>query len=142
MLKRILMIAALGLTCCGDDEDETTRYLVDGVPIVLEEGVGPEEPEMVLAAELYRREAETFWMLETDAEQALWRSIRAIRWTAEVVPAGNDYRNTELRLQWNGCAVDGELYPLLARHYRGEDVTDDDLAWARELAQQSRYVCQ
>jgi hypothetical protein len=141
MLKRMIMMAAIGLTCWGDD-DETTRYQVDGVAIVLEEGVGPEEPEMVLAAELFRREAETYWQLELDAEQALWRSIRAIRWIDEAVPADAGYQNTEIIVEWNGCAVTGRLYPLLTQHYRGEGVTADDRTWARNLAGQSSYICQ
>jgi hypothetical protein len=141
-MRTFMVALALWLTACGSDDDKKdVLYRVDDVQVVLEEGVGPEEPEMVLAAELYRREAETFWTLGIGAERALWGSIGEIRWTGESVVGGGTYRDHNLRIQWTGCAVTGELYRLLTEHYRVPGATDQDLAASRQWAADSMFIC-
>lgn len=143
-MRNFMVALALWLTACGysdDDKKKDVLYRVDDVQVVLEEGIGPEEPEMVLAAELYRREAETFWQLGIGAERALWGRIGEIRWTDEFVQTGGSYRDGNLRLEWTGCAVAGQLYRLLTEHYRAPEPTDQDLAAARQWAADSMFIC-
>ena len=141
-MKIAFTIALLALTACGKNDPKDVTYTVYGTSVVLDEGVGPDEPEMLLAVELYRQGAESRWLLETAEEQALWGLVAEIRWTDDSVPDGGMYQDRTLLLHWNGCAVRSELYRLLTRHYRGADTTDEDLAWARDLAVQNAFICQ
>lgn len=137
----VVFLAACG---CGEDEDENVGYEIDRVPIVLVEGTGPEEGEMVLAVELYRREAETHFDMVLTEEQLKWRAIEEIAWTGDSVPDDGRYdaKAKKLLLRWRGCVVDSPLYWLLTQHYSDAAPTDLDRAWAEQLASDNSFLCE
>ena len=128
------MAVLLLLASCGADE----TYTIDGVPVILERGAGPERPHLTFATHLYRQEAKEYWELTPEQERLTWRSIGEIRWTDGPVAHGADYDRSlgVLSANWKGCALAVPLYQALQFAY-AEEVTDDDLTWAKDLERAS-----
>lgn len=131
---RSLLALLMLLGACGMDE----TYQVDGVPVVLERGAGPEKEQMTFAAHLFRSAAETRWSLTSEEERTVWRSIGQIRWTAGPVADGADYDRqlSVLSANWRGCVLAVPFYQALTFVYQDE-VDQETLEWARELEHES-----
>ena len=131
---RSLLALLMLLGACGMDES----YSVDGVPVVLERGAGPEKEQMTFAAHLFRSAAETYWSLTSEEEMTTWRSIGQIRWTSSPVADGADYdaQLNVLSANWRGCVLAVPFYQALQFVY-ADEVSTEDLEWARELERDS-----
>jgi len=129
-MSKILAAVVLVLTVgCGADK----TYLIDRVPIVLEQGIGPERIHLAMVIELYRQAARRFYGVESDRE--LWRSLTEIRYTRRAVEGGALYRGDTVSVysNWFACALDVPLYTALVEHYSaelGSDTIDLDREWA------------
>lgn len=110
-------VAAL-LIACPDDPDHE-RYEIDGLPVVLVDGVGPEQTDMQLAVEVFRREVQSEFAISRDTEASAWGQLTEVRWTGDDVPDGGTYNTdtAKIRLQWQGCVLEGPLYLRLIEHY-------------------------
>lgn len=142
-MKKLLltMLGAMALVGCVR---ETKTYTLDGVPVVLEYGEGPEREHMALAVGLFREGARNHWSM--DDELTVWRSLREIRWMVNAVEGQALYRYDEgtVYANWYACALDVPLYQALADHYGSVQTTDEDAddAWADALQEQHEYeVC-
>jgi hypothetical protein len=144
----VVLLAALALAACGQSE---TTYVIDGVPVVLELGEGPEQEHLQLAVGLYRQAAVEHWELE-DGDRLVWRTLTAIRYRTGAVEGQALYHYGEATVysNWYTCALDVPLYRAFARHYALEvegleaveaDETAHD-AWAEELRDEHKpAVC-
>ena len=139
MLSVLVMLATALGACMADDK----TYVIDGVPVVLEYGEGPEREHMALAVGLYREAATEHWAIDGDLQ--VWRAIREIRWTAGAVDgqALYHYGDSIVYANWYNCALDVPLYSALAEHYAvmlGDN--EDDSEWAEDLQDEHEYqVC-
>lgn len=137
-----ILLALSALAGCIQD---TEAYVLDGVPIVLEYGEGPEREHMALAASLFREGATDYWGLEDDV--TVWRSLREIRWTAASLEEKVLYRADQnvLYVNWYDCALDVPLYIGFAEHYGimlGTFENPADREWAEALQNEHQYeVC-
>ena len=140
MHRIFVLLAALGLVAaCGQSEK---TYVIDGVPVVLELGEGPEQAHLSLAVGLYRQAAVEHWQLE-DGDRLVWRALTAIEYRTGAVEGQALYSYAEAIVysNWYACALDVPLYAALARHYafevEGAEAVDADEAahdeWAAEL---------
>lgn len=142
-MKKLLltMLGAMALVGCVK---ETEAYILDGVPVVLEYGEGPEREHMALAVGLFREGARDHWSM--DDELTVWRSLREIRWVTGAVEGQALYKYGESTVyaNWYACALDVPLYRALADHYGALHSTaeDADDAWADELQERHEHeVC-
>lgn len=128
MKKLLVLLCVLG-GCALPDK----TYTIDGVPVVLENRIGPKRDQMVLTVELFRREVEDRWVFTTD-EQSVWQSLQEIRWVKHPVldHAHYDQEVSVVYANWFGCALNVPFYAALLYHYVGEP-TEEDLAWADAL---------
>jgi hypothetical protein len=135
MKKLIVLLCVLG-GCALPDK----TYTLDGVPVVLENRIGPRQAQMTLAVELFRRAAEEYFGISSYEETQTWRSLQEVRWTKHPVldHAHYDQDVSIVYANWLGCALNVPLYAALMRHYvltmeyplteEGE-LTDEDMAW-------------
>lgn len=130
----VLMLLVVG--ACGGDK----VYTIDGVEVVLERGVGPEQENLTFATHLYRQAAEEHWQLTTADERVVWRSIGQIRWTNGPVKDGADFDRelSVLSANWRGCVLSVPFYQALVFAYTDEQPLEPHLEWARELEADSR----
>lgn len=153
-LTRLLAFAlALPVMACpwGDDDDEPevvpADYQIDQVPVVLDNGNGPDEATMTVAVEIYRAAALERFLLESTAETEVWRKLAEIRFADELVPpVGGTYDadTGKMLLEYHGCIIDTRLYELLAAHYHyalnGVE-SDEHETWAHDLAADNTILC-
>ena len=136
MRSVIFLLLGCAVACSPDDE----TYKLDGVPVVLVEGVGPDKLEMTLAVETYRTRGAIQFDMSPAEEIDVWHKLSEIRWTEGTVPGGGVYNpdTGKIKLRWYECAVTGELYPTLTEHYSfvatgmTEHLGSRD--WAKQLA--------
>lgn len=131
-MKRLIALLCL-LSGCGLMPDRT--YVLDGVPVTLKNGQGPDMDHLALAVQLYRREGRVRWDITEDEELQLWRSLRQIVWTNDTVlnRANYDAGVQILYANWLGCALDVPFYPALTDHYWGGEASDEAVAWAEDV---------
>lgn len=124
---------ALLLGGCGLMPDRT--YVLDGVPVTLKNGQGPEMNHLSLAVELYRRDGRARWDVTDEDELQIWRSLRRIVWTHDTVlnRANYDPDVQILYANWLGCALDVPFYRALTDHYWGGEPTEEAEAWVDEV---------
>lgn len=116
---RCVLATAILLIACPDPDSNLTRYKIDGLPVVIEAGAGPDEDEMRLALEVFRREVQSEFVLSRRVEATAWQELVEIRWVEGLVFDGGTYdiETQTIRLQWFGCVVEGPLYQRLMEHY-------------------------
>lgn len=124
------------LAACGMAD---RGYTLDGVPVVLEKNKGPKVEHLSHAAQTYRDAARERWELTTKQDRVAWRGLREIRWTDRTVVdrASYDPQTAIISANWIECALDVPFFEALTEHYAGEGLTDEDLAWAEELREES-----
>jgi hypothetical protein len=125
-----------------------TLYQIDDVLVVVENGNGPDQGQMLEAVHRFRCAASE--MFELGAEECdIWRSINEIRWDAEPVPPDGgvyDPEAAKLQLEYHGCTVESPLYRLLATHYYHEmtgetDLPDTTVQWVDDLSGANMSLC-
>lgn len=128
------------LPACGDDDEDSKLFEIEGVEIVLEKGKGPERVDMLDAVMRYRNAALERFDLEQPAEVVLWGVLSEIRWTADSVPGDAEYDADALKVlaRWRGCTLDVPLYTALVDHYTFQtsgvpDPVPEQREWAAEL---------
>jgi hypothetical protein len=131
-MRRLIAVVALGLmtAACGGDK----TYTVDGVPVVLEQGIGPDRDHMAMTVELYRQAAIRYFGGDPAEEPAVWRALAEIRYTQAAVEGGA-YLDSDGTVwsNWFSCTLDVPLYRAFAEHYgiaMGSDDLDADRLWA------------
>lgn len=136
-----------GLLALASCDCNGVNYQIDTVPVVLEEGHGPDRDHLLLVIEHYRTEAGLRWSLMPADETAVWRALSEIRWTIESVPnrAAYDPAKRSIRATWLGCALSVPLYSELTDHYvatlqEGGGPSDDDRQWALDLEEGASAV--
>jgi len=137
---KFVLVAVMLLTACNSD----VEYKVDGVKVLLNNGNGPTEHDMLLAVELYRREAEPYWDLTYREETEIWRSIEQIKWTGGAVTGDGtyDHDTRKILLRWrHGCAATSKLYWMLTRHYSDNAPTQEDDAWTHDIVVGNSFLC-
>lgn len=134
-MRALSVMVLLMLGACGGDKS----YTIDGVPVVLERGVGPEQEALTFATHLYRQGAEDQFQLTLDEELVVWRSIGQIRWTSAPVKDGANYDAdlNVLSANWRGCVLSVPFYQALVFVY-ADDELERHLEWAHELEKSSR----
>lgn len=127
------LLTLLLLHGCGNE-----TYRLDGVKVVLVGGAGPSKSEMVLAVEMFRREAAAYWSLGLEDALDVWRSIREIRWRKDVLDSSYDVDTKQILLHWHKCVATSKLYWMLAYHYGGGEPHDK---WAGQLVRNYAFLC-
>lgn len=127
------LVLSLTIASCGFGGDES--YTIDGVPVLLEQGIGPERQHLAMAVALYRQAARRFYSLESVDEDATWRGIAGIRYTQRAVEHGATYDPDDGMVwsNWYACALDVPLYTAFVGHYSaalGSETLELDLKWA------------
>jgi hypothetical protein len=127
-----MLAISLLLSGCGLMPDKT--YVLDGVPVTLKNGQGPEMDHLWLAVQLYRREARVEWAMTGNEELQFWRSLRQIVWTSDMVlnRAHYDAGTQILYANWLGCALDVPFYQALTNHYWADETPETAVVWADE----------
>lgn len=138
-MRRLIAASLLFLGNCAMPD---SSYVLDGVPVVLEQNRGPDQNHLAFVTHLYRKAAEAHWDLTPEGEQAVWRGLREIRWTTGRVPDNADYdaETATLYVVWTGCVLGVPYYQALTFHYAGEGLTNADLEWAHALEKENRDV--
>ena len=128
---RITLLLAL-LTGCGMAD---RGYVLDGVPVTLENNKGPKIEHLTQAVRVYRDAARERWELSAKQDRVAWRSLREIVWTDRAVMhrANYDAEMARIEANWLDCALDVPFFEALTEHYAGTGYTADDFAWAEEL---------
>lgn len=137
----LVLVSLFWLRACAVPD---TSYVLDGVPVVLERSVGPDQSNLALAVQLYREEARDRWMMSADEETQVWRSLREIRWTRRSVPSRAKYYidTSSVQANWTGCVLDTPFYQALTTHYAERDLTEEEQMWAEDLEMKyGRVVC-
>lgn len=128
-MLRIVFVALLLGGCSLPD----MTYVVDGVPVICEQGYGPPRGNMQHAVSIYRENAREYFQVDEQEELQVWRSLRGIRWTKR--PVANyvkfDPELETIDAMWLGCIVNVEFFQELTKKYMGVDnVREQDLDWA------------
>jgi len=135
-------IFALNLLACPDDGEDPdvdeTIYWVDGVAVVIENAAGPDEVTMMLAVEVFRREAINHWGLDNETDSIIWNELQEVRWTDRDIQSTYDPETSMIETQYGECLVD-PLFNLLTHHYHYQltgvtEVPEVDVAWAADLS--------
>lgn len=131
-MRRLIALLCL-LSGCGLMPDRS--YVLDGVPVTLKNGQGPDVDHLALAVQLYRREARDHWSMTSAQELQVWRSLRRLVWTGDTVLNRANYR-ADVQIvyaNWLGCALDVPFYVALTDHYWDGDPSDEAIVWAEDV---------
>lgn len=136
LLTTLLVFAA----SCSDDEDKL--YRVGGVPVTLEEGVGPSKCQMTLASEVFRRDALEHFNVDND--QVVWESIEGIYWGDG--EEFYDFDDGLIFVRYTGCTITSRLFEMLTTHYRfvvsaETTLLEGDGEWVDQLSQNNARLC-
>lgn len=139
-------MAALMIACPDPDDPTGDRYEIDGLSVVLEDGEGPTPLDMQLAVEVFRREVQTEFAISRETEASAWDALAEVRWTGDAVAEGGTYDTdvAKIRMQWQGCVLEGPLYLRMIEHYLF--VTTGSLThlgfreWADELTAETKPI--
>lgn len=151
-LLRLAVVAFLLAACNGNDDGPApneTVYDVAGVRVVVENENGPKQTTMLLASEVYRREAIEYLEIDADVDEVIWQEVAEIRWADGLVPPiGGQYdaEAGKILLEYHGCIVDPPLFQMLMAHYHyqltGEtEQPAEDVTWAEELSAANTVLC-
>lgn len=129
-MHRLLATLALAIFLPACPFGPDTSYTVDGVTVYLENGKGPEQPEMIGALREYRTAAVEAFGLSEEDESRVWNRLVQIRWTPDKLKGNYEYKEVtrELKLRWLGCVLDSPLYMGLTEHYAGQLFDEPPLA--------------